>query len=149
MSEFETGYYPDPITSGEYDRWWSVRGGWMDETRPSGGPPVTGLNQGTPPNWRESGFEAEVDFVAGPVDSSDSTRDRWQYTVVNLGSFFAGDRLVRHLGQLGADGWELVTIYDKSSNWIKGFEKGFALFKRPVPSGTSPAGEWARQLHSL
>ena len=73
---------------------------------------------------------------------------RWQYTVVNLGMFFAGDRLVSTLARLGADGWELVTIYDKSSNWLAGMEKGFALFKRPVPDGQAADGPWARSLSS-
>lgn len=71
---------------------------------------------------------------------------RWQYKVVNLGMFFAGDRLVQTLGRLGADGWELITIYDKSSNWLANMEKGFALFKRPVAAGDSPDGPWASAM---
>jgi hypothetical protein len=68
---------------------------------------------------------------------------RWQYKVVNIGAFFAHERLVDTLSVLGRDGWELVTIYDKASNWFQGMEKGFALFKRPVPEGTEPDGPWA------
>jgi hypothetical protein len=68
---------------------------------------------------------------------------RWQYQVVNIGSFSAADRLVGALSELGAEGWELVTIYDKASNWLNGFEKGFALFKRPVAEGEDPVGPWA------
>src|SRR5207244_1940641 len=47
------------------------------------------------------------------------------------------------LGQLGEEGWELVTVYDKASNWLNGMEKGFALFKRPVPEDAEPDGPWA------
>jgi hypothetical protein len=68
---------------------------------------------------------------------------RWQYHIVNLRAFHAKDRLVRALGALGKEGWELVAIYDKSSNWLAGMEKGFALFKRPVADGAEPEGPWA------
>jgi hypothetical protein len=68
---------------------------------------------------------------------------RWQYRVVNIGAYFAHERLVQTLGALGQDGWELVTIYDKASNWFDGMEKGFALFKRAVPDGEEPIGPWA------
>jgi hypothetical protein len=70
-------------------------------------------------------------------------RVRWQYRVVSIGSFFAGDRLGGALGRLGEDGWELVTVYDKASNWLQGMEKGFMLFKRPVLPGEEPEGRWA------
>jgi hypothetical protein len=72
---------------------------------------------------------------------------RWQYRVVNIGTFFASGRLVEALGRLGEDGWELVTIYDKSSNWLANMEKGFALFKRPVAHGEEPDGPWAAALN--
>jgi hypothetical protein len=62
-------------------------------------------------------------------------RDRWQYRMVNLGSFFTAQRLPEALGRLGSEGWELVHVYDKASNWMRDVEKGFALFKRPVPAG--------------
>lgn len=68
---------------------------------------------------------------------------RFQYRVVNLGMFFAQDRMVSALGSMGAAGWELVGIYDKSSNWLQGMEKGFALFKREVADGQDPEGPWA------
>lgn len=51
--------------------------------------------------------------------------------------------MVRALAQLGEHGWELVTVYDKSSNWFASMEKGFMLFKRPVPEGEEPDGKWA------
>ena len=66
---------------------------------------------------------------------------RWQYRIVNLGVIDTGPRLQRALGQLGAEGWELITVFDKTSNWTRA-EKGFALFKRPVPEGDEPT-EWA------
>jgi hypothetical protein len=68
---------------------------------------------------------------------------RWQYRVVNVGMFNAADRLAAVLGLMGENGWELVGIYDKSSNWLSGMEKGFALFKRPVLDGSMPDGAWA------
>lgn len=72
---------------------------------------------------------------------------RFQYRVVNLGMFRAQDRMVRVLGDMGSAGWELVVIYDKSSNWLQGMEKGFALFKREVPDGQKPVGPWAEGGH--
>jgi hypothetical protein len=62
-------------------------------------------------------------------------RTRWQYRVVSLGMFNAPDRMAAMLGHLGSKGWELITIYDKQSNWLQGMEKDFALFKRSVPAG--------------
>lgn len=73
---------------------------------------------------------------------------RWQYRVVDLGAFWQRDRLVGALGRLGASGWELVVIYDKSSNWLQGFEKGFALFKRLVADGEEPDGPWAEATYA-
>lgn len=60
---------------------------------------------------------------------------RWQYGVVNIGMFGALDRMAATLGHLGSQGWELVTVYDKASNWMASMEKGFVLLKRPVPPG--------------
>jgi hypothetical protein len=51
--------------------------------------------------------------------------------------------MVKAFTVLGSSGWELVTIYDKSSNWFGGMEKGFALFKREVADGAEPDGPWA------
>jgi hypothetical protein len=70
-------------------------------------------------------------------------RVRWQYRVVNIGMFGTPDRLAAVLSQLGAGGWELVHVYDKASNWLNQMEKGFAIFKRAVPSGVEPDGPWA------
>lgn len=52
------------------------------------------------------------------------------------------------LSRLGASGWELVAIYDKTSNWMTGLEKGFALFKRAVPDGEEPQGAWADAMYA-
>ena len=73
-------------------------------------------------------------------------RIRWQYAVANLGTFGAAERLHEVLGKLGADGWELVGVYDKSSNWLAGMEKGFAMLKRPVYPGENPDEGWAVQV---
>lgn len=73
---------------------------------------------------------------------------RWQYRVVDLGMFWQRDRLVGALAGLGSSGWELVAIYDKSSNWLQGLEKGFALFKRAVPDGQDPDGPWAETSYA-
>lgn len=72
---------------------------------------------------------------------------RWQYGVVNIGALNAMARMQSAFGVLGAAGWELVTIYDKSSNWLGDIEKGFMLFKRPVPPGVRLADdEWCKTL---
>jgi hypothetical protein len=68
---------------------------------------------------------------------------RWQYRVVNMGMFNAPERLAFVLGHLGAQGWELMHVYDKMSNWIQSAEKGFAIFKRVVLPGEDPEGPWA------
>lgn len=71
---------------------------------------------------------------------------RWQYAIASIGVIGAADRLQTVLGALGADGWELVSVFDKSSNFLNGMEKGFVLFKRPVPDGHEPEGGWAVQV---
>jgi hypothetical protein len=68
---------------------------------------------------------------------------RWQYRVVNIGLFNAPQRLAMVLGQLGAQGWELVHVYDKASNWVQQSENGLAIFKRPVAPDEHPEGAWA------
>lgn len=68
---------------------------------------------------------------------------RWQYRIVNTGTFSTPERLGMAMSYFGQNGWELVTVYDKASNWFQGWEKGFALFKRPVPPGDEPEGGWA------
>src|SRR4051812_48787683 len=41
---------------------------------------------------------------------------RWQYSVINIGSFSAMSRMEDVLGSAGGLGWELVGVYDKASN---------------------------------
>jgi hypothetical protein len=120
----EAGWYPDPDNPEEQMRWWGGKR-WGDMRRPR--QPGDAAPDGTvTDHWH--------DYQGGV---------RWQYRVVNTGMFNTADRLVRVLGDLGAHGWELVGIYDKSSNWIQGAEKGFVLFKRAVPEGVEPETEWA------
>ena len=51
-------------------------------------------------------------------------------------------------GALGEQGFELITVFDKSSNWFTNMEKGFMLFKREIPPGTDPEGAWCVQVDS-
>ena len=67
--------------------------------------------------------------------SPDDDRPRWQFAVINVGMFNASDRFQRALGAAASQGWELVGVYDKASNWLSGMEKGFILLKRQVPPG--------------
>jgi len=62
--------------------------------------------------------------------------------------FRAVERMVMTFGLLGEQGWELVSIYDKGSNWMTSMEKGFALFKRAVPEGERPIGPWAEAIRA-
>jgi hypothetical protein len=39
------------------------------------------------------------------------------------------------LGVAGEQGWQLVGVYDKASNWSTSMEKGFMMLRRPVPAG--------------
>lgn len=72
---------------------------------------------------------------------------RWQYGAINIGMFGAMERMQQVFATLGAEGWELVTVYDKASNWFADMEKGFMLFKRPVPPGqTVPDDQWCIAL---
>ena len=73
--------------------------------------------------------------------------ERWQYAVINLGLFDTAERMASVLGMSGQAGWELVTIFDKSSNWFVGMEKGFMLLGRRVPAGVEP-DEWAIQYRA-
>jgi hypothetical protein len=70
---------------------------------------------------------------------------RWQYATVNTGMFNSAERLTEVLGEAGRVGWELVTVYDKSSNWFGGMEKGFMLLRREVPDGVEPEA-WSIQF---
>ena len=54
---------------------------------------------------------------------------RWQYAIVNTGSFKSAERMTEVLATAGAGGWELVSVYDKASNWLGGLEKGFMMLE--------------------
>jgi hypothetical protein len=74
-------------------------------------------------------------------------RVRWQYGVVNIGMFNAMSRMANVLAASGEFGWELVGVYDKASNWMNNMEKGFMLFKRPIPPGVRLAeSDWCVTL---
>jgi hypothetical protein len=75
----------------------------------------------------------------GPIER------RWQYATVNTGMFNTHARLASVLGEAGRLGRELVQVYDKSSNWIGGSEKGFLLLRRQVPAGVEPIA-WSVQF---
>ncbi|MEZ5381592.1 MAG: hypothetical protein R2754_07320 [Microthrixaceae bacterium] len=77
----------------------------------------------------------------------DPNGDRWQYAVVNTGALNTSTRLTNVLSATGQAGWELVTIYDKSSNWFAGIENGFMLLRRRVPRGVEPES-WAIQYRA-
>jgi hypothetical protein len=58
---------------------------------------------------------------------------RFQYAVVGVGLFKSPERMAEVLSSAGENGWELVTVYDKASNWWAGMEQGLMLLKRPIP----------------
>ena len=63
----------------------------------------------------------------------------WLWEAPVLAVLVVGAGALAHLGE---HGWELIGVYDKSSNWWQGMEKGFALFKRSVADGEEPDGGW-------
>jgi hypothetical protein len=81
--------------------------------------------------------------LAAPIDGG----TKFQYAIVNVGTFNNADRMREALATAGRGGWELVTIYDKASNWVGGWEKGFMLLKRPVPDGVRP-DSWCLMIRS-
>lgn len=109
--------------------------GWRDD------PDVPGRQRA----WQNGQWS---DWVRSNVDEPTSEpylggAPRWQYGIVALGSFNTFERMSETLGELGQLGWELVTVYDKASNWMASMEKGFILLKRPVPPGQSvPVDKW-------
>lgn len=98
---------------------------WRDD------PVVAGRKRAWNGQWLDHVHDASGTYVEPYLGDS----PRWQYGVVALGSFNAFERIQSTLGALGESGWELITVYDKASNWLNGFEKGFMLFKRAVPPG--------------
>jgi len=100
--------------------------------------------------WNGSRWTSNVADVGGePYEEPylGAGGERWQYGVINIGVFNAMDRMQVAFGALGSEGWELITIYDKASNWLSGSEKGFMLFKRAVPPGQRlPEDQWCITL---
>lgn len=86
--------------------------------------------------------EPPADEVEVELPDAEPYDTRWQYRLVNVGAFFAPSRLGMTLSFFGQRGWELVSVYDKASNWLNGIENGIILFKKPVPPGDEPDGAW-------
>jgi hypothetical protein len=102
-------------------------GEWRDD------PDVVGRKRA----WRDGQWSDWVHTAGGEPSTEPylGGAPRWQYGIVALGSFGTFERMSGALGELGQHGWELVTVYDKASNWMASLEKGFMLLKRPVPPG--------------
>ena len=117
----------------------SVPGDWLpDPTDP------TRLRWWNGQQWSDH-VDENGEVLIDPMVKFDGIR--WQYSVVNIGSFGAMSRMASVLGLSGSQGWELVGVYDKASNWFQGMEKGFMLFKRPVPVGVKIADDqWCVDL---
>ncbi len=74
---------------------------------------------------------------------------RYQFGVVNIGRFNSMQRMQQVLAVAGENGWDLVHVYDKASNWTNG-ELGFMLFRRPVQPGVRlPADQWCIALEHI
>ena len=112
----QPGWYPDPDDVSSQRYWNGIV--WTDHTAPA---------SSTPPQ-----YPAWTPSV------------RWQYAVVNLGTFRTGPRLGQVLAYLGRNGWEIAATFDRASNWLADMEKGFVIFKRPVREGEDPDGPWGR-----
>ncbi|MEY3640329.1 MAG: hypothetical protein RLZZ199_134 [Actinomycetota bacterium] len=69
---------------------------------------------------------------------------KFQYQIIDLGIFNVPDKIEKTFGHLGQNGWELVGVFDKASNWLKGHERGFAIFKREVGDEVKANSRWAR-----
>jgi hypothetical protein len=63
---------------------------------------------------------------------------RYQYAVVSIGMYRSPERMGDFLSLGGMHGWRLLAVYDKSSNWWGGMEKGFLVLMREVPEGVEP-----------
>jgi hypothetical protein len=83
------------------------------------------------------------------MDERSAEPPQFQYRVINIGSFSSAERMQHALGDSGKDGWELISVYDKSTNWFAGMEKGFMLFKRSVAPGTTLRPEEWCETHSF
>lgn len=55
----------------------------------------------------------------------------WEYRIVDLGRV-RESKIEGELNGLGAEGWEIVTIFGKAGNLAGGLTKAIAVLKRPV-----------------
>jgi hypothetical protein len=103
-----------------------------------------------------SGTAASIHTVLAPPSATQPAEDDrgtytgpfWQFAIINIGMFRAIDRFEKALGVAASQGWELVGVYDKASNWLSGMEKGFILLKRQVPPGVQlREDEWCISLN--
>jgi hypothetical protein len=93
-----------------------------------------------PPEGLPESFRVDASHRVDPAEHLDLDLSS-RHAVINLGIFNSADRMQRVLGLAGEHRWGLVAVYDKASNWLRGLEKGFMLFKRSVPNGIRP-GFW-------
>ena len=61
------------------------------------------------PVRHQVGFRLRLQLGDGP---------RFQHAIVNVGTFNSPERMEQVLATASRAGWELVTVYDKSSNWF-------------------------------
>ena len=71
------------------------------------------------PEERSAEIREMADTLA-PLREQIDDGERWQYALVNVGMFQSRERMAATLDAAGANGWELVTVYDKASNWLSG-----------------------------
>lgn len=88
--------------------------------------------------------DAAAPVLRGPANQLSQPLEggaRWQYAVVDVGIVSTGRRMAEVLWSAGVGGWELVHVVDKTSNWVTNLEKGFMVFRRPVPEDVK-VQEW-------
>jgi hypothetical protein len=73
---------------------------------------------------------------------------RWQYRIINLGESIPRTRVPKALAFSGAEGWELIDIYDRDTSVPSGMDKAYMMFKRPVPEGAQPEGGWSQTIEA-
>ena len=87
------------------------------------------------------------------LDPTTPPGDTWEYRAVAVGGFNSVTEFQTALDRMGGQGWELVTVTDKASNWLGGTDKVIAVFKRyhpadsaagwrPDPTGTGRFRYW-------
>lgn len=63
---------------------------------------------------------------------------RWEYHTLIVKGVREG-KMDKLLNELGAQGWELASVFAKSGNLGGGLTRGVFVFKRPVVSSPPPA----------